>query len=60
MTDLEHRLRDILEDQARDAPPPYETTSAVRRTRRRQVLTVLAGTIAVVGFPGLSVLRSAR
>jgi hypothetical protein len=51
MTDLERRIREVLEDGARSAPPPGDAHRAVGRTRRRQGLTLagsLLGVVAVV------------
>lgn len=61
MNDIERELRDVLEREARDAPTPHETHTALRRTRRRQLRTVAAtglgvaaaAILAVVGFRSL-------
>jgi hypothetical protein len=50
MTDLEQRMRELLDEEARSAPPPPEAKGAISRTRRRQVATVLAGTLGVVAL----------
>lgn len=58
MTDLEQRLRGILEDEARRAPAPHEPRDGVRRARRRQILTVvtsIASVVAVVAIVGFGI-----
>ena len=63
MTDLEQRLRDTLEDEARRAPAPHEARDGIRRARRRQVLTVVssvASVFAVVAIVGLGIGALAR
>lgn len=61
MNDIERELRDVLEREARDAPTPHETHTALRRTRRRQLRIVAATSlgvaaavvVAVAGFRSL-------
>ena len=50
MNDLERDLRDLLEDEARLAPPPHDARVAIRRTRRRQIATVAAATLGVAAL----------
>jgi hypothetical protein len=53
MTDLEQRLRDLLREQVREAPAAHDTGATLRRTRRRQVVTVLSATIGTVAAVAL-------
>lgn len=48
MSDLERRVRDALEGEARSAPPPHDTPPSLRRTRRRQVRTLVSGALGTV------------
>jgi hypothetical protein len=50
MNDLERDLRDLLEDEARLAPPAHDARVAIRRTRRRQIATVAAATLGVAAL----------
>jgi RNA polymerase sigma factor (sigma-70 family) len=55
MTDLEGRIRELLEDDGRSAPPPHDPKRAVGRTRRRQVLALATTVLGVVAVAALSV-----
>lgn len=48
MSNLERRIRDVLEDEARGAPGPHEPTTSLRRTRRRQVAVVVGGAVGTL------------
>lgn len=50
MTDLEQRIRDLLDEDARLAPSPHETAPVVRRTRRRQAVTIAASALGVIAL----------
>ncbi len=50
MTDLERRIRDLLDEDARLAPPPREPGASVRRTRRRQASLVIVGVLTAVAL----------
>jgi hypothetical protein len=61
MTDLERRIRDLLEDDARSAPSPLDAGPVVGRTRRRQVRTAVIGgllalTIGIGALAGVTAL----
>jgi hypothetical protein len=55
MTDLERRIRDALDDQARSAPPPHEAGGTLRRTRRRQLATAGGGALATLAVVAASI-----
>lgn len=55
MTDLERRIRDSLDDQARSTPPPHDAGSTLRRTRRRQLVTVGGGALGALALVAASV-----
>ena len=61
----EHEVREMLQRRADTVPaPPVDTTTVVRRARRRLVLngavaTVAAAAIAVTAFAGIDAIRSA-
>lgn len=50
MTDLEQRIRDALEEQARSTPPPHQASATIRRTRRRQLVTVTGGALGALAL----------
>lgn len=55
MSDLEQDIRDLLTEEVRSAPPPHEPDRAVRRTRRRQVLTVAGSVLGVLALGAASI-----
>jgi len=55
MTDLERRIRDLLDEDARSAPQPGETARAVSRTRRRQAVTLAGSALGVVALVAASI-----
>jgi len=62
MTDLERQIRKMLEDEVRSAPAPHEATRALRKTRRRQIVSVVAGLLTVTAVVAASIvgLRAVR
>ncbi len=48
MIDLDRELRALLEEDARHAPPVPEARSAIRRTRRRQLVVVAVALVSAV------------
>ena len=50
MNDLERDIRDLLDEEVRSAPPPHESTGALRRTRRRQGAVIAGGALAAVAL----------
>jgi hypothetical protein len=55
MNDLERELRSVLEREAGDAPSPHEIQTTLRRTRRRQLRTVVAAGLGVAAAVVLAV-----
>jgi len=55
MTDLERRIRDLLDEDARSAPQPAEAARAVSRTRRRQAVTLAGSALGVVALVAASI-----
>jgi hypothetical protein len=56
MTDLEDRIRKVLDDEARSAPPPREPEPAIGRARRRQVWSVAGGALGALAMIAVAVL----
>lgn len=54
MRNIEDDVRQLLNDEARSAPPPRETGEVIERTRRRQGTVVVAGVLAVVALAAAS------
>src|SRR5688500_10585554 len=50
MNDLEHDIRELLDEEVRSAPPPHESGAVVRRTRRRQGAVIAGGALAAVAL----------
>ncbi len=55
MTDLERRIREVLDDDARSAPPPHEAHRSLGRARRRQTLMVAGGLFGVLAVVAVTV-----
>jgi hypothetical protein len=56
MTDLEDRIRQALDDEARSAPPPLEAGPAIDRARRRQARSVAGGVLGALAVIAVAVL----
>jgi hypothetical protein len=56
MTDLEDRIRELLDDDARSAPPPREPGPAIGRARRRQARSVAGGALGVLAVIAVALL----